>query len=332
MAFRMRTSEADLCVVYDGEALKEHLIDVRDLAPALLGLGQLFEEANRVVNGDRATVSVRVKAQKEGSFAIYLDIFQTLGKQLESILIGTHVTAAVNLAGLLGLTAGTGAGLLTFLKWLRKRKARLLPGSKPGTVVVEIDGDRFEVSEEVIKLSEDIGVRTALKRVLEPLHRDGIDKFEVRDVTTEGSIPIETITTAEAEFFEIPQVATDIADALPERAWTQAFSLVTVTFKEDNKWRLSDGTSTIGATMCDDSFLARMENRTESFVKGDVLVCEMKAVQSHRSDGLHTEYQITHVVEHRQFVSVRRTPSLTAAPAGATWSGDVGRASRGSPA
>ena len=33
-----------------------------------------------------------------------------------------------------------------------------------------------------------------------------------------------------------------------------------------------------------------------------------------------------------KFVSVRRTPSLTAAPAGATWSGDVGRASRGSPA
>ncbi len=33
-----------------------------------------------------------------------------------------------------------------------------------------------------------------------------------------------------------------------------------------------------------------------------------------------------------EVVSVRRTPSLTTAAAGAIWSGDVGRASRGSPA
>jgi hypothetical protein len=56
-----------------------------------------------------------------------------------------------------------------------------------------------------------------------------------------------------------------------------------------------------GATMCDGNFLHRVDNRTESFAKGDVLVCEMKAVQSHRADGLHTEYQIIRVVEHRQF-------------------------------
>jgi hypothetical protein len=296
MGMFMRTSEADLCVAYDGEALKEHLIDVRDLAPALLGLGQLFEEANRVLNGDRATVSVRVKAQKEGSFEIYLDVFQTLGKQLESVLIGNHVTAAINLAGLLGLASGPFIGLLKFLKWLKRRKARLLHGSVPGTVTVEVDGERFEVSEEVIKLSEDVGVRKALRRVLEPLLRNGIDRFEVR----EGTVPIETITSSEAEFFEIPQ-ASDVAEILPDRSWTQAFSLVTVTFKEDNKWRLSDGGTTIGATMADSSFLQRVENRTESFAKGDVLVCEMKAVQVHRSDGLHTEYEIVKVMEHRQY-------------------------------
>jgi hypothetical protein len=295
MAFLMRTSEADLCVAYDGDALKDHLIDVRDLAPALLGLGQLFEEANRVLNGDRATVSVRVKAQREGSFAIYLDVFQTLGKQVEGFLVGNHVTAALALAQLLGMASGTGYGLITFLKWLKKRKARLLPGASPGTVIVEIDGDRFEVPEQVIKLSEDVGVRKALRRVLEPLLHKGIDKFEVR----EGPIPIEMVTTSDAEFFEIPQAA-EVADVLPERTWTQAYSLVTVTFKEDNKWRLSDGGATIGATMADNSFLSRVENRTESFLKGDVLVCEMKAIQVHRSDGLHTEYEIVRVIEHRQ--------------------------------
>ena len=291
----VRTSAAELCVAYDGEALKDHRIDVRDLAPALLGIGQLFEEANRVVNGDRAAVSVRVKAQKAGSFEIDLDVFQTLAKQVEGFLIGAHVTAAANLAGILGFASGTVLGLFKLLKWLRNRKARLLAGSRPGTVVVEIDGDRIEVTEDVIKLSEDIAVRRAIKKMLEPLTREGIDTFEVR----EGAIPVEVIKRDELAFFEIPPQATDAADILPDREWIQAFSLVTITFKEDNKWRLSDGSTTIGASMGDADFLRRVDARTESFAKGDVLVCEMKASQVHRADGLHTEYEIKKVLQHR---------------------------------
>jgi hypothetical protein len=49
-------------VVYDGPALAEHAMDVRDLAPALLAIAETLEEANTVLNGNRAQVRVQVHA------------------------------------------------------------------------------------------------------------------------------------------------------------------------------------------------------------------------------------------------------------------------------
>ncbi len=43
-------------LVYDGPALQEHQMDVRALAPALLSVGNLVEQANEIFNGDRAKV------------------------------------------------------------------------------------------------------------------------------------------------------------------------------------------------------------------------------------------------------------------------------------
>ena len=45
-------------------------MDVRELAPALLSIIQLFDEANRVLNGDKVFIKLHVKAQTESSFEI----------------------------------------------------------------------------------------------------------------------------------------------------------------------------------------------------------------------------------------------------------------------
>ncbi|MBE6440990.1 MAG: hypothetical protein E7022_01495 [Desulfovibrio desulfuricans] len=61
-------SQKTLHIAYDGPALDTHEMDVRELAPALLAFSDMFEEANAVLNGDRAKISLNVKGSfKTGS-------------------------------------------------------------------------------------------------------------------------------------------------------------------------------------------------------------------------------------------------------------------------
>ena len=53
-------SKASLRLAYDGEALASHCMDVRDLAPALMGLGELLNAANFELNGKNVGLEVKV--------------------------------------------------------------------------------------------------------------------------------------------------------------------------------------------------------------------------------------------------------------------------------
>jgi len=57
----MSMSMASFSVAFCGSALDKGTMDVRELAPSLLAFGALLEESNRVLNGNAAAVSVKVK-------------------------------------------------------------------------------------------------------------------------------------------------------------------------------------------------------------------------------------------------------------------------------
>ena len=45
-------------VIYDGWALEHHLMDVRDLAPAMIAVNDLLSNANKALNGDKADLNL----------------------------------------------------------------------------------------------------------------------------------------------------------------------------------------------------------------------------------------------------------------------------------
>ena len=51
-------SEKSFKFIFDGPAFAEHQIDVADLAPALLALGNVVKRANEAINGNRAEDAV----------------------------------------------------------------------------------------------------------------------------------------------------------------------------------------------------------------------------------------------------------------------------------
>lgn len=289
-------------LVYDGEAVRDGEMDVADLAPALLAIGQLAQASGRVLLGEKADVKVRVKTLKDGSFDIWLDVAVSFWPHLRDVLAGSDVNAAKTLVELLfGSPVGVvpaacfvGGGVVWLVRRLRGRKPEKVSRKGDGQVVVEIDGSRFEMPEEVFRAAMTQTVRDALeKTIAEPLAKEGIETVEFRKA---GSPPV-TIPKEEGEFFRSPAVS---VDGEFETKHTKVFSIVSLSFKHGNKWKLSDGHGAAkSVVMLDEDFLARVDRSEVRFAKGDVLICDVREIARQTTKGLKAEYQILRVVEHR---------------------------------
>lgn len=169
-------SETEIQVVYEGEAVQAGTMDVRELTPALLAFGDLFEEANHLLNGDRARVAVNVRSDfQRGSFHVTLDVAQTLAAQVQGLLLGQGIQAANSL---ITLILGT-EGLFRLVKWLKKRRPRTVV-LESGRVRLSIENKYMEVPGEVAKLFNSTNVRRSAYGAVRPLTREGIDHFEAR--------------------------------------------------------------------------------------------------------------------------------------------------------
>jgi hypothetical protein len=295
-------SRATFTIAYDGPALRDGAMDVRDLAPALLAAGQILDAANSVINSDNTKVKVQVTATGAGSFQISFELIQTLEEHLVAFLTSGQVTAATNLVTLV-FGAPAVEGLIWLIRAARGKRPNKVERLSPDTVRLTFDDESLDVSLSLLKLFQDIPVRTAAQRLVEePLQKPGIDLFEV----IKDSRIAERVEKREAAYFARPHVPDEV---LIDEIRRSAYSIVSLAFKEDNKWRLNDGSSPpISATISDGDFLTKVDNDQISFSKGDILMCDVRVMQKQTEQGLKTEYTVMKVVEHR--LAARQLPLL----------------------
>ena len=286
-------SHADIALIYEGPAVESGLMDVRDLAPALLAFGNLVEATNRIVNGDAASAKVQVKTVGAGSFAIGLDVTVAFVQTVRDFLSGPEATAAANLIGILTGTATIGGGAIWLVKKLRGRSPGAVRRKEGRRVEVEIDGETIEVDEVVARVSVDVSVRAALERVVaEPLASEGIDAVQLGQTDH-----MERIEKPEGFAFRPP---IDREAGAYEYRYRAPFSIVTLSFKQGNKWRLNDGRTILNVTVVDHDFLRAVDLSEIAFAKGDILICDVRVETRERPGGLHSEFFIERVIEHRR--------------------------------
>src|SRR5690606_24771878 len=115
-------STAHFVVAFDGPGVVDGTIDVRDLAPALMALGQAVDAANRAVNGDAVPARVQARATSEGSFEVQLDLVLQGWAAIKDALLSDDSSAALNLLTWLGFLGTAGGGLVALHRWLRGRQ------------------------------------------------------------------------------------------------------------------------------------------------------------------------------------------------------------------
>lgn len=281
-------------ITYDGPALATHEMDARDLAPALLAMADLLDASVKALHGDRAKAQINVKGSfKTGSFNIDFNTAVSFVKAVKDIFAGDGMTAVANAIAVLGFLGFVGKkGVTHALKWMRGRRITNVQIEQSGLARIFCDQDSIEVEIEVLTLLRDVAVRESLDQVLAPLDREGVDTFAA-GTDTQAYVVIDQ---AERAYFAPPA---GVEELLLEDTRRMVFSILSLAFKDDNKWRLSDGTSTINALISDAGFLAGVNSNEISFSKGDVLICNVLVKQWLTQSGARTEYEIVEVIEHR---------------------------------
>lgn len=98
------------------------------------------------------------------------------------------------------------------------------------------------------------------------------------------------------------QPALDVLPATPQAIHQNntemALEVTSPSFKEGNKWRLSDGSRSIVASIDDERFLERVAKGEERFGMGDILLCDVHMEQFAGPTGLRTDYSVKHVRDH----------------------------------
>ena len=265
-------------------------MEVRDLAPALLALGQAFDRANGVLNGDRASVSFSIRATRPGSFELVLFLEQVV-EGAGDILIGDLFTSAANLTEIIiGGGSTLGVGLFALVKRLRGKKPHVGP-QEPDGVVFEADNIRIFVPTEVARLYSDKPIRDQLEAFVRPLGKAGVEKV----VFKQNQTALESVRREEVEYFKAEPESADKTEYIIPSQHLQITSLV---FSRKGKWKLSDGANVHWYAMEDKDFDTEIQ-QGKRFGKNDILVCEVLMTQwLDETRKLRLEYSVMRVLQH----------------------------------
>ena len=285
-------------------------MDVQQLGPALLSVGDLCREANAAVYGsDAPDVNVHVRANfEEGCFDITFDLIQAM-KEISTIIKTSKAVDAKTLLEWLGLIGGgsttVSGSLWAFLKWKKGRKIESVEkkDDKNGTINYNVtvvgDGNTVQISSPVYKLITSSRVRSAQRGLASPLKQEGIDSVEVR----EGGKRINELTKEEykAGAFDILEGEVVGEEPLEPQEFNCVLVIRAPVFSQGAKWQFWMGTQKLSATIGDDSFVRRVFAGGERFGVGDRLHVRLRLTQVLTANGLYrNDYEILTVTRIEQ--------------------------------
>jgi hypothetical protein len=291
----MKTSAFSL--VYDGKPVEGGTIDARDLAPALLALADLIDEAAPLVDPELPRLSLRVRPDfKEGSFEVYLELANLYSKFV-SLFSGPDAQAWASFLQIIGI-AGV-AGVFQLIQRAKGRKPTRVTIERKESVTITFEGEQpFKVDGRVWQLFQNSRARQAIEKMLSPLIDKGFDLFKIKNNGQESLV----VTEAEAAYFRAP---TEHEGETVSATETRVV-IVSPSFNAGNKWRVSDGARTLYVAIHDQSFERSVQQGSEAFRKGDTLHVTLETRQWLEGGKLCAEHAISKVHRHEEGPTQRK--------------------------
>lgn len=295
------TETSKVRIAYDGVALENGSMDVRDLAPALIAFSDLVKRANRLI-GNEQPVRLMLKADdiKKGSFDVNLELVYST---LEQAKLFTGMSEDVGLKALvevLGLIYGGGKGVFWLIQQIKGKKITQINDSDPDKVIVVLNNDtRLETTAKVVNVFMDHQARKSIEAVVAPVNRQGIDSFEIRNPEKyEDKNPSLKVTKDDLGSFEAPELAKGEEEDIVN-IQEMFVQIVSIVFDEKQKWRFSDGECVFWANVEDEEFWKGIESGALAFRSGDKLKvkCEIRQYIDPKTNNPTTERKVLKVLK-----------------------------------
>ncbi len=87
-------------------------------------------------------------------------------------------------------------------------------------------------------------------------------------------------------------------ETLTESTSRMGLVIESLSFKDGNKWKMWNGSETLGYAMEDEDFIGRVNNG-EAFRKGDILTCDVRVTQTKSGTALKLQRVIVKVYDHK---------------------------------
>lgn len=288
----MARSEEAFAVRYDGPALAEHRMDVRQLAPALLAFADAMKAAQSAAAPEQAPAQVHITATSKGSFQIELLLVEApttgLFDRIADALSGDKVSAAVNLGQIVEWASQAVILTMTLARArIRKREPATTPGK---TKLTLSDGSTIETDNAVINIYQNSEFRTGIRDAVAPLKSDGVNELAIQ--TAHRQV---IVTDDQVDAFTVPDRTED--EELLNSVRDVNLQIVAPAF-DGGKWRVSDGSATFFVTLADEQFRDQVIDSKAAFRASDILMVRLRTRQFRTDSGLKTEHVIEQVIKH----------------------------------
>ena len=256
-------------MTFGGPATEHHMIDAKDLAPAIYHLAEAVERASQIAAPD-TDVRLNVRATGEGSFLVDF-IIHTAWPGLVKFLTSADGNATVDLAVITGTLLG-GIGLIK-----KKREHGGTPRiDNLDANQVEItypDGTKFTANKFQVNFANDRKAAAATRAMLEPVERDGIDYLALATSSESITIEPQDLSVFGSGLTKDHDVISDTTILNTPLQFTD------VTFRERGKWKLSDNEGrSFYAVVEDQEFLRRIDADEERFGKHDIIFVDLRVI------------------------------------------------------
>jgi len=298
-------SSSSFRIAFEGEPFAGGEIDVNDLAPALLALGDVIQAANHALNGDHSNARLKLRTTNEGCFEAFLcidvstvdtsiDILDTVAANQERVVAANQLLDLLIKGGTI-LSAPL-LGLLAAIKLLRGRRPEKVEDQGNGTTSITVKQTTIVVDNLTVKLLENLPTREALedfsRKALGVL---GVTSLRIGEKGTSDDV---VLTKADCSAFEVPEPIDEepLVDVIEREGWLK---IVTSHFRDGYKWRFTDGgDKPFTADMGDAEFLKEALEGKIALSANDTLRCQIREEQKLTSSGLTKDVTVVKVIRH----------------------------------